>query len=214
LCISRVVGFLALDAQTLRVGDKREPRLRAAEARPRAGHRRGSLRDGCAPWIAAVDIDRTVGRDLGVGQPELLSLVDERRAAEGVEHQRRRPRTCRPLTASSPRPVRGRPSRTTSDPPRTPSRACSTTRGHPKPRVRSAGPSRRPLVRRRCRPCTSGFHAGARCRSTWPDRRSLHACRARAHRGAPATSAGRATRRARSLRSCAAVPGRPATEAP
>ena len=52
-------------------------------------------RDRRALGVAPVDVDDAVGRDLRVGQPELLALVDERRAAQRVQHQRDRPRARR-----------------------------------------------------------------------------------------------------------------------
>ena len=56
-------------------------------------------RDRRALGIAPVDVDDAVGRDLRVGQAELLALVDERRAAQGVQQHRDRARPRRTLTA-------------------------------------------------------------------------------------------------------------------
>ena len=87
----RVAG-LALGAELVGVPDERQPRLAGREARARAG----PPRDRRALGIAAVDVDDAVGRDLRVGQRELLALVDERRAAQRVEHEQHRARLPRP----------------------------------------------------------------------------------------------------------------------
>ena len=74
------------------VVDERQPRRAGREAV--AGRVRGP-RDRRALRVAAVDVDHAVGRDRRVGQPELLALVDERRAAQRVEHHEDRARALR-----------------------------------------------------------------------------------------------------------------------
>ena len=77
-----------LGVQRLGLGDQRQPGL-AASVNPAPGPAAdgGQPGDRRALGVAPVDVHDAVGRDLGVGQPQLLALEDERRAAQRVEQE-------------------------------------------------------------------------------------------------------------------------------
>ena len=88
---ARVLGLRG-DVERGRLGHERQPRLARGEA---VARRLGRPRDRRALGVAAVDVDDAVRRDRCVRQPELLSLEDEGRAAERVEHHEDRARPLR-----------------------------------------------------------------------------------------------------------------------
>src|SRR5262249_31863062 len=87
----RRVLLLGLDAKPLGTGEDRKPRVRRGEPRTWPGLGWPLPRDWRSFRIASVDVHDPVGWYAGVRQPQLLPLVEERRAAQHAEQHRGEP---------------------------------------------------------------------------------------------------------------------------
>jgi hypothetical protein len=75
------IVLLRFHAEQSGVGDDRQPGLRGGEAGARAGLSRRPPRHRRPFRVPAVDVHDAVSRYLGIRQPELLPVIQERRAA-------------------------------------------------------------------------------------------------------------------------------------
>lgn len=85
------VTLLRLDAQRLRVGDEGQPRFACGEPGARPGLGRPPPRQRRALGISPIHVDDAIGSDHGVRESKLLSLEQERGAAQRDDEHHRDP---------------------------------------------------------------------------------------------------------------------------
>jgi hypothetical protein len=99
------VARLRVHREALRIRVDGQPRLAVAESRGAAGLRRGCPRHGRPLGVAAVHVDDPLGRDVRIGQPELLPLVEKRGAAQRDHEHRGDPCALEPVARGGARVV-------------------------------------------------------------------------------------------------------------